>query len=905
MILRSLHVEGWRCFVSPFGIGPFTDGLNIVHGPNGIGKSSLMLALARGLFDSHNVGGADIKTLRPWGRELAPKVTIEFEQGGDQFQLHKQFLDSPQAKLAKKENGRFVPVAESRAADERARQILAGEASSRGASDHRHWGLAQILWAAQGNLMIGELASGTRATIQDTLGAQIAGSGTENLEQRIADIYRQYFTATGKLRAGAAGPAIVNLKSQLEKEHRVRLECQQRLQDFDTASRRIEDLQLQTQSARRNEQELDEKLTKAREQVQAYQILLQNRSQHQLEVAAAEETYRRVAERIDSIRKASQELSDVSIRLTQFREALPAQEKLVAQDQDSVKLADQKVKALRGRRGEAAAARQLAQRAERYNLNRQNCIAWSKQLQQIEDAEIELKRLRQVREPIVAPDKKQLNKINKIVRQRDDARSRLDAALITVSLKLDADTQIEVTQAEAPGSHPVGRHKEFEIKGAPDVAFRIEGVGQFRATGPAGDFEAVRQQWESAATKLDELTAGFGTSDIASLESLHAQADEMDKKIAQIDVKLETLLDGANVEKLRSELALANRTLDEILEDQADWKSSPPDASAISRQADEIEQKLGTEIENAESLLDRARETYQTSSRKHDKHKAEIANFASQATTLQQRLELARNDGLDDNLRAEKLTAAALERDAAKGKLTLVEKQIVDQGDDPSKMLAMLEDQQKAFRSEADDAEKKLNVESGRLEQIVSEAPYSTLVGVEEEISRLEDEIGRQQIQMDAIRLLQETVTEQKREVIQSLIDPIRIRANIMLQRIAGSQFEGVQFDESLLPTGIAPRSHDEAVSLHQISGGEQEQVHFAVRMALADVAFPSERQLVVLDDVFTYTDAPRLARIAKILGECAERFQIVLLTCHPERYRGLPNATFFDVEELASENPP
>jgi len=41
--------------------------------------------------------------------------------------------------------------------------------------------------------------------------------------------------------------------------------------------------------------------------------------------------------------------------------------------------------------------------------------------------------------------------------------------------------------------------------------------------------------------------------------------------------------------------------------------------------------------------------------------------------------------------------------------------------------------------------------------------------------------------------------------------------------------------------------------------------------MALADVAFADERQLVVLDDVFTYTT--RLARIATVLDESIGRF--------------------------------
>ena len=115
MILRSIRVEGWRCFAAPVEVGPFVDGLNIIHGPNGIGKSTLMTALVRGLFDSHSVGGGDIKSLRPWGRSLAPKVTIEFEHHGEQFQLHKQFLSSESARLDRKENGDYVPFAESRA----------------------------------------------------------------------------------------------------------------------------------------------------------------------------------------------------------------------------------------------------------------------------------------------------------------------------------------------------------------------------------------------------------------------------------------------------------------------------------------------------------------------------------------------------------------------------------------------------------------------------------------------------------------------------------------------------------------------------------------------------------------------------------------------------------------------
>ncbi len=216
MILNSIRLEGWRCFASSTAVGPFTDGLNIICGPNGSGKSTLMMALVRGLFDSHLVTGEHISVLRPWGRALNPRVTLEFTHDGVRYRLLKQFLAAQCAELCRLEGDKYVPLAESRAADEQARRLLAGEAPGKGVTDQRHWGLAQVLWATQGNLRIADLSAGTRTTLQETLGGQIAGPAADVLEKRIADAYAQFFTRTGKLKAGAAAPAVVRLQSELE-----------------------------------------------------------------------------------------------------------------------------------------------------------------------------------------------------------------------------------------------------------------------------------------------------------------------------------------------------------------------------------------------------------------------------------------------------------------------------------------------------------------------------------------------------------------------------------------------------------------------------------------------------------------------------------------------------------------
>jgi uncharacterized protein YhaN len=120
-----------------------------------------------------------------------------------------------------------------------------------------------------------------------------------------------------------------------------------------------------------------------------------------------------------------------------------------------------------------------------------------------------------------------------------------------------------------------------------------------------------------------------------------------------------------------------------------------------------------------------------------------------------------------------------------------------------------------------------------------------------------------------------------------------------MLGRIAGPRLGAVCLTENFVPAGVRPEIAADRVELTNLSGGEQEQLFLIIRLALGQVLAKEERQLVVLDDVLNATDTGRLARVLTLLEECADRLQIVILTCHPERYRGLEEAKFFDLQPL------
>jgi len=170
----------------------------------------------------------------------------------------------------------------------------------------------------------------------------------------------------------------------------------------------------------------------------------------------------------------------------------------------------------------------------------------------------------------------------------------------------------------------------------------------------------------------------------------------------------------------------------------------------------------------------------------------------------------------------------------------------------------------------------------------------------EEEIASLEEAVAEAQIKADAIKLIHDILETCRKEMLDSIIGPVEKRAGKMLNRISGDRLGPLELGDSFQPVAVSPEYAERSVSMEgNLSGGEQEQIYLVTRLSLAEILAKEERQMIVLDDVLTATDTARLARIMAILQEEAERLQLLLLTCHPERYGGLNNANFIDLTQV------
>ena len=83
------------------------------------------------------------------------------------------------------------------------------------------------------------------------------------------------------------------------------------------------------------------------------------------------------------------------------------------------------------------------------------------------------------------------------------------------------------------------------------------------------------------------------------------------------------------------------------------------------------------------------------------------------------------------------------------------------------------------------------------------------------------------------------------------------------------------------------------------MSGGEKEQIWLCTRAALAMELIRQERQFLLLDDILISTDTGRMSRICDLLAELAEHMQVIVFTCHPERFADISASHWVDIGAL------
>lgn len=107
MKLLGLRAAGFRRFAHGIAVEGFAPGVNLLAGPNELGKSTLFQALEAAFLLKFGTSGAAVEALRPRGGG-DPLVEADFDAAGRRWRIRKQFGRGKAAILTDLESGRAV-----------------------------------------------------------------------------------------------------------------------------------------------------------------------------------------------------------------------------------------------------------------------------------------------------------------------------------------------------------------------------------------------------------------------------------------------------------------------------------------------------------------------------------------------------------------------------------------------------------------------------------------------------------------------------------------------------------------------------------------------------------------------------------------------------------------------------
>jgi hypothetical protein len=97
---KSLAINQFKKFMRPTRLDGIGDGLNVVVGPNELGKSTLLDALRAVLFEKYSSKAQSITTLQNDRNKAAPVVELTFELEYGLYTITKRFMKKEYARLS-------------------------------------------------------------------------------------------------------------------------------------------------------------------------------------------------------------------------------------------------------------------------------------------------------------------------------------------------------------------------------------------------------------------------------------------------------------------------------------------------------------------------------------------------------------------------------------------------------------------------------------------------------------------------------------------------------------------------------------------------------------------------------------------------------------------------------------
>ena len=901
MIVNKIYLENWGIIREPTEI-EFSDGLNILYGPNDIGKTTLIDVIRTVFFTKHTSHSEKIRALVPWGSTLSPKATITFCQDGH-YRITKRFMSSEMSLLEEQVNGKWARIAEGDSADKKVTELVGGKLPIRGDTRPEFWGIGQALWMVQGEPFISEdLNEETLSSLQKLIGAAIESEQERKIFNRVNQKISSIFTKTK--RDFKKDSEIAKLKEGISQLEETKKNADRAKEEKERLIREMDNKEIILQKKRQKLNVYLAEKKDLKEKVEQAHTHKRNREKLEEEIKKINLEYKTLKTQIDNIKEGKEKISDIESE----NHSLNGEKNRY---QDALEELEGKIKKIVEQIENKAQCIEINEDRLQYTRIAYDTMQKERELKEKEQLLNEVegleKELSEKQNKILkAPSKQEIKQIDLIHQQIHDLKTKLDAMGLATKI---------IARSNISGKiHLDEKSREFELKAGEQNAWRshqtvriqIDRIGDFEIKSGSEDIREMRTDLEKLEVEYVKSVSPYVTRDIEKLRELSHQKEELDKEIKRLGKELKGRAKGGK-EAVNREIAGLKRSI------AANWYKIPEDSEPKKymqfKDKSLAQQELWQEIDGLEINLKNLKKEQKEYNENHSNLEKEKEGIKSSIQKLEKKihgnsermkeiiknLEKLEKDGLNIKEREGKLNQIASQLDQKERAWKEYKSEIAEMEERPFKAWEECETSIERFQKDIKDLEKAIAEMNGKLSTVLSSLKDTNKI--EEELEYLKKRERQLLTDAHAVKLLYDLMHFYRDKTIEGLTKPIQKILTEDLKALFGEKYTSIKFDEKIRPVSVEVPTWRTDAPIGDLSFGTKEQIWCLFRLALGKLLSNKQRQLVVLDDPLANTDPGKMYRALQILKDRANELQIIVITCDVDKYNWLSNANFISFE--------
>ena len=897
MIIRSIAVNDFMKFDHPVEIAALDEKLNIIAGPNEMGKSTILSAMRAAFFGKHRSKHKEIRDLQHSHNKGAPCVRVDFEIGGEQYQIRKRFLKHQIAEL-RLPNGRLIKGDE---AEEVLSELLSFDNS--GSLDGQPKEMWNLFWVEQGKSFTPvDVSEGARSGLQSVLESQVntvlGGRRGRELLQQFTKEKRVFLTPTGKptgkfKQVSAHIDAVQDEIVELETKRTSLLRDLERLETCQQNLKRLED---------------DESRNLEKQELEQFNARYEELRQIELKIEAARGELGQTNEQHSSMQNELQVLCDFIKELNKVRMHFGALEAELKDSSSQEQELNAKKTSIQSTVG--GLNNQIAE-AERNSGIKKEILSlaqlWSKNANL--EQRLELAASAQSRKEECLKAANQILVSDQILRQIEQLNSKLESAQATITANAtEILFQLKTEGAEgiSINGEPLKNEKQ-RLEAVSEVTIDFPDRGTIRVKPAVQNADQLLEARQVAQKNLDSMLAQANADSVedarqlnqvrkVSLQEAESANREIQAHLSEFDqaeggieaIKINFSQQKSLLTTSASNLGLAELPTVSVAEELlaqsegalAQLRSSLETPAKELRQAEDRLAAAKLEIANMQGQIE-----IQTQQIKSLETKIELRGGERKVSELNEKI-----DQLKERAEQQAVDLQKLEDQLDKTEVQLVLARI-----------GRLEDQMRNRQAQIQELRDEVNQLIGRIESQEGAGIDEQIAQKQRELERERNEYDKIEKEVEVLKLLLDTLSNAQQEATERYLSPVKSKIRPYLNVLFPNA--NIEFDEELNILSVN-RNFNE--SFQNLSMGTQEQIAVLVRLTFAELLAQKGRPAtVILDDALVFSDEERLKTMFDILYTSSRNIQIIILTCRGSLFEGLGgrvlNLNQIDVGEFQS----